>query len=371
MSIDINHGLQRRTIKIGSALKELFEDGVVQRKDLWITSKLWCTDHAPEYVQALEQILRNKFFGIGSALKKLFEDGVVQRKDLWITSKLWCTDHAPEYVQDALEQILRNKVFGGYSPLGSPGYQKSDILKNPILNMVAEKLSKSPAQVALRWALEMGHSVLPKSTNETRLKENFDVFDWSIPEDLFAKIGSDHGIRVPSIIIILLVAKSNPVEAELLQPDDLEAMLKIGSALKKLFEDGVVQRKDLWITSKLWCTDHAPEYVQEALEQILRNKLFGGYSPLRSPGYQKSDILKNPILNMVAEKLSKSPAQVALCWALEMGHSVLPKGTNETRLKENFDVFDWSIPEDLFAKFSEIEQARSHFSSHTTLKSSV
>ncbi|KAI7995848.1 hypothetical protein LOK49_LG11G00818 [Camellia lanceoleosa] len=94
-----------------------------------------------------------------------------------------------------------------------------------------------------------------------------------------------------------------------------------------------------------------------------------GYSPLGSPGYQKSDILKNPILNMVAEKLSKSPAQVALCWALEMGHSVLPKGTNETRLKENFDVFDWSIPEDLFAKFSEIEQASSHFSSHKTLKS--
>ena len=40
-----------------------------------------------------------------------------------------------------------------------------------------------------------------------------------------------------------------------------------------------------------------------------------------------------------------------------MGHSVLPKSTNEARIKENFDVFDWSIPEDLFAKFSEIEQA--------------
>lgn len=40
-----------------------------------------------------------------------------------------------------------------------------------------------------------------------------------------------------------------------------------------------------------------------------------------------------------------------------MGHSVLPKSTHEARIKENFDVFDWSIPEDLFAKFSEIEQA--------------
>jgi hypothetical protein len=62
---------------------------------------------------------------------------------------------------------------------------------------------------------------------------------------------------------------------------------------------------------------------------------------------------------MVAEKLGKTPAQVALRWGLEMGHSVLPKSTNEARIKENFDVFDWSIPEDLFAKFSEIEQASS------------
>lgn len=84
-----------------------------------------------------------------------------------------------------------------------------------------------------------------------------------------------------------------------------------------------------------------------------------GYSPLGSPGTGsiKTQVLKNPVLNMVAEKLNKSPAQVALRWGLQMGHSVLPKSTSEARIKENFDVFDWSIPEDLFANFSEIEQA--------------
>lgn len=80
-----------------------------------------------------------------------------------------------------------------------------------------------------------------------------------------------------------------------------------------------------------------------------------------SPGTAslKSEVLKNPILNMVAEKLGKSPAQVALRWGLQMGHSVLPKSTSEARIKENFDVFDWSIPDDLFAKLSELEQASS------------
>ena len=75
----------------------------------------------------------------------------------------------------------------------------------------------------------------------------------------------------------------------------------------------------------------------------------------------KSEVLKHPVLNIVAEKLGKSPAQVALRWGLQMGHSVLPKSTNESRIKENFDVFGWSIPEDLFAEFSEIEQASSSF----------
>lgn len=80
-----------------------------------------------------------------------------------------------------------------------------------------------------------------------------------------------------------------------------------------------------------------------------------------SPGTTslKSEVLKNPILNMVAEKLGKSPAQVALRWGLQMGHSVLPKSTSEARINENFDVFDWSIPDDLFAKLSELEQASS------------
>ena len=59
---------------------------------------------------------------------------------------------------------------------------------------------------------------------------------------------------------------------------------------------------------------------------------------------------------MVADELGKTPAQVALRWGLQMGHSVLPKSSNESRIKENFDVFGWSIPEDLFSKFNDIEQ---------------
>lgn len=79
-----------------------------------------------------------------------------------------------------------------------------------------------------------------------------------------------------------------------------------------------------------------------------------------SPGttWLQSDVIKHPVLNMIAGKLGKTPAQVSLRWGLQMGHSVLPKSTNEARINENFDVFDWAIPEDLFAKFSEIQQVK-------------
>ncbi|KAF0904449.1 hypothetical protein E2562_034559, partial [Oryza meyeriana var. granulata] len=84
------------------------------------------------------------------------------------------------------------------------------------------------------------------------------------------------------------------------------------------------------------------------------------YSPLGPPGstWMNSNVLKETIIISTAEKLGKTPAQVALRWNIQMGHSVLPKSVTEERIKQNIDVYDWSIPEDLLAKFSEIKQVR-------------
>ena len=76
----------------------------------------------------------------------------------------------------------------------------------------------------------------------------------------------------------------------------------------------------------------------------------------QTKGEARLKVLQNQIVAVVAEKLGRTTAQVALRWGLQMGHSVLPKSSSEARLEENLDVFDWSIPEDMFVKFSNIPQ---------------
>lgn len=55
---------------------------------------------------------------------------------------------------------------------------------------VAAKLGKSPAQVLIRWAIQRGCSVLPKSSNPQRIAANLEVFDWAIPEEEVARLNA-------------------------------------------------------------------------------------------------------------------------------------------------------------------------------------
>jgi 2,5-diketo-D-gluconate reductase A len=79
-----------------------------------------------------------------------------------------------------------------WSPLG-----QGSLLQDPTVTAIAERHGKTPAQVLIRWHLQLGNIVIPKSVNPDRIASNFDVFDFELSEADLASIATlDDGTRL-------------------------------------------------------------------------------------------------------------------------------------------------------------------------------
>ncbi|UTA70063.1 aldo/keto reductase [Emticicia sp. 21SJ11W-3] len=89
-------------------------------------------------------------------------------------------EFSPYLFQEELLNYCREKniQLQAYSPL-----VRGQRMNDPKLLSVAQKYNKTPAQIILRWAMQLGISTIPKSANPERLKENFDVFDFEINQE--------------------------------------------------------------------------------------------------------------------------------------------------------------------------------------------
>src|SRR3954467_7404974 len=104
-----------------------------------------------------------------------------------------------------------------WSPIGGITFYRegehTSTLKDPVIVEIAEAHAKSPAQVMLRWGLQHGRSVIPKSTKPARIAENIDVFDFELTTDELTAIdGLDTGRRGgPEPEAITLEAFGKPI----------------------------------------------------------------------------------------------------------------------------------------------------------------
>jgi 2,5-diketo-D-gluconate reductase A len=77
-------------------------------------------------------------------------------------------------------------VTVAWSPLGAG----NDLLREPLLATIGARYGKTPAQVVLRWDVEQGIVAIPRSSNEERLAENLDIFDFTLTAEEIAAISA-------------------------------------------------------------------------------------------------------------------------------------------------------------------------------------
>ncbi len=142
-----------------------------------------------------------------SAMEDLIEKGVVNKigvcnynsgllNDLMSYSKikpaqLQIESH-PYLTQERLIRLATDYGIDvtTFSPLGALSYleldmaeQTDSVLTQPVVTAAAQRLNKTPAQIVLRWGVQRGCTIIPKSSNLTRLKENISIFDFELSDE--------------------------------------------------------------------------------------------------------------------------------------------------------------------------------------------
>lgn len=99
----------------------------------------------------------------------------------------------PYLQQSSLVSFCQYKgiAITAYSPLGSPGGLKTGepvLLEDPLIKKIAQNHKKTPAQILLRWGIERDTIVIPKSTDEERIKSNSEIFNFALSPEESAEI---------------------------------------------------------------------------------------------------------------------------------------------------------------------------------------
>lgn len=201
--------------EIGEAIKE----SKIPREDLFITTKVWVSSYGYEetkkaFQESLDKLQTDYIdlyllhqcigdvYSSWRAVEDLYKEGKIKAigvcnfnpgrfTDLCLNSKIKPMVNQieinPFYQQEGTEDFHGefDAIVEAWGPLAEG---KDGIFTNPILSEIGDKYGKTVAQVILRWIIQRGIIVFPKSTKESRIIENADVFDFQLSDDDMEKI---------------------------------------------------------------------------------------------------------------------------------------------------------------------------------------
>jgi diketogulonate reductase-like aldo/keto reductase len=204
---------------VGRAIR----DSGLPRDEVFVTTKVWNSDHGYDatlrafdesqkllgldvvdlYLIHWPAPQRDLYVETWKALERLYADGRVRAigvsnfnvphlqrllDETTIVPAVNQIELHPGFTQDELRSFHERHgiVTESWSPLG----RGHGLLDDPAVTTIADAHGKTPAQVVLRWHLQLGCAVIPKSTHAERIRENFDVFDVELNDEDMAALSA-------------------------------------------------------------------------------------------------------------------------------------------------------------------------------------
>jgi diketogulonate reductase-like aldo/keto reductase len=208
---------------VGKALKKAINEGIVTREEVFVSTKIWATLYENEnavddtlkrldldYVdllfihqpagnymagyRMLEKAYKDgkaKSLGIsnfeGEKLEKLLADSEIKPHVIQMEAHPYCTE---KEIRDRLAEY--GTATMGWYPLG---HGDRGLVNEEVFTKLADKYRKSNAQIVLRWHTQMGFITIPGSKNPDHIRDNGDIFDFSLTEEEMAEIAKLDGTK--------------------------------------------------------------------------------------------------------------------------------------------------------------------------------
>ncbi len=190
---------------VGKACREMVKDCAVNREDLFLTTKVWLQDYGDgKTTQSVERSLKKmgmeyldlvlllsrsglvRAIGVSNFTEKKLEELLDMAQIIPAVNQI---ERHPFYTED--RYIARMKGMGVQAESwGALCEGLKGIFHNPVLTRIGEKYGKSAAQVAIRWNIQTGCIALTKSVRPEKMKEDIEVFDFTLTQDEIREIAS-------------------------------------------------------------------------------------------------------------------------------------------------------------------------------------